>query len=276
MTRDVLVSGLMELGVRNAGVVMVHASLSAFGHVIGGAATLCTAIRDAAGADGTVLMPGFTPQLVHPEHRPPKPGQTVSQSSDGPPSEVFDREVTEVGRRIGKTARYFRSLHGTQRSAHPLTSFLANGLEAHALIGCHPLPNRLSDDGPLGALYKRNALVLMLGVSWQQCTALHLAEYRTAYRGRRFGTWSVPVAGAFGPVWESVEDLLLWEGDFNSIGNGIMSRPALGARVIRVGTACCIAVRIQPIVDFASDWMATQRDLSSFSTPPAWTGVTFR
>ena len=76
LTRDVLVRGLHTLGVRNADVVMVHASLSAFGHVGGGVETLCAAIRDAAGRAGTVVMPGFTPQLIHPAYRPPRPGQT--------------------------------------------------------------------------------------------------------------------------------------------------------------------------------------------------------
>src|SRR5688500_11949864 len=54
-----LLRGLDALGARPACCLMVHASLSRFGQVDGGAATVVEALREAAGADGAVIAPSF-------------------------------------------------------------------------------------------------------------------------------------------------------------------------------------------------------------------------
>ncbi|MBY5775234.1 AAC(3) family N-acetyltransferase [Rhizobium leguminosarum] len=192
LTSHAIRSGLRSLGVHEATTIIIHASLSAFGNIEGGADVLCAEIRDVVGRYATIVMPGFTPQLIHPSVRlikQPSPWMT-EEPADAVP--VFDKARTQVGRKIGKIAETFRKLRDTQRSSHPYTSFLANGPVASRIVQRHPLPYRLSTCSPLGVLYDCNALILLLGVSWQQCTALHLAEYMTAYRGRRFGKWLVP------------------------------------------------------------------------------------
>ncbi|HES57920.1 MAG TPA: aminoglycoside N(3)-acetyltransferase, partial [Firmicutes bacterium] len=53
VTREWLVRDLRALGVRPGMLLMVHASLSGLGWVIGGVVTVMDALRDAAGDDGT-------------------------------------------------------------------------------------------------------------------------------------------------------------------------------------------------------------------------------
>lgn len=113
----------------------------------------------------------------------------------------------------------FRRQPGVLRSTHPHTSFAAWGDQAAEVVGHQRLPWRLSQEGPLGALCSRGAKVLMLGTGWSTCKALHLAEYETPYPGRLAGMWPVPVESPSGEVdWLRVPELLVWEGDFDTMG----------------------------------------------------------
>jgi aminoglycoside 3-N-acetyltransferase len=51
-----LLEGLKLRGER----VVVHASLSAFGRIEGGAERLCHSLTEAVGPEGTLLVPAFT------------------------------------------------------------------------------------------------------------------------------------------------------------------------------------------------------------------------
>ncbi|WFU53626.1 AAC(3) family N-acetyltransferase [Bradyrhizobium pachyrhizi] len=276
VTPQALILGLRGLGVHEATTVIVHASLSAFGHIRGGADTLCAMIREVGGNRCTIVMPGFTPQLIHPSVRVAAPLTQKKQAELAEEIPVFDKAATPVGRKIGATAETFRKLRDTIRSSHPYTSFLANGPAAVEIARHQPLAYRLSAAGPLGALYDRDALIVLLGVSWQQCTALHLAEYTSAYRGRRFGKWPVPQPRPAGHEWIDVDDLLLWEGDFPAIGRYIAETPAMHMARRLIGNANCTAVKMRPAVDFASHWLAANRDLSAFGTPSGWKDLQFR
>lgn len=57
VTEAEIVEGLRALGLERSSAVIVHSSLSSFGHVEGGAAAVCRALLDPC---GTVLMPAFT------------------------------------------------------------------------------------------------------------------------------------------------------------------------------------------------------------------------
>ncbi|MDB5553443.1 MAG: family N-acetyltransferase [Rhizobium sp.] len=276
LTHRTIALGLRDLGLHEVTTVIVHTSLSAFGNIEGGAETLCAAIREVAGGPATIVMPGFTPQLIHPSCRLVGNHSIKTEIEPADEIPVFDEGWTPVGRKIGKTAETFRKLHDTMRSSHPYTSFLANGPAASEIIRCHPLAYRLSEISPLGVLYDLDALILLLGVSWQQCTALHLAEYMTAYRGRRFGKWLVPRPFPAGNEWLYVDDLLVWEGDFQTIGEQIVQTPAMHVVRRLIGNADCIAISLRCMVDFATRWMAVNRDLSAFGTPSGWKELQFR
>jgi aminoglycoside 3-N-acetyltransferase len=77
---------------------------------------------------------------------------------------------------MGATAELFRTWPGAVRSNHPTSSFAALGPEAEAIIADHRLTSPLGAHSPLMRLYERRAKVLLLGVGFERCTALHLAE----------------------------------------------------------------------------------------------------
>jgi aminoglycoside 3-N-acetyltransferase len=140
--------------------LVVHASLSAFGEVDGGGATVCQALIESV-ADGTIIMPAFTyaETLIG-----LRPGRTVAFHPDLP-----------VSREIGAIAEAFRRLPGVLRSSHPTHSFAAFGRHARDMLSTQRDNNVL---GPMKKLNIAQGHALFLGTQLHAATAIHLAEER--------------------------------------------------------------------------------------------------
>lgn len=145
--------------------VVVHASLSSFGSVDGGASAVCLALLEAVGDAGTVMMPAFT-------YAETWPGASSGAALARP---VAFHPDLPVSREIGAVAEAFRRLPGVLRSSHPTHSFAAWGRHAREVLSTQ------RDNNPLGPLKKLNIMqghVLLLGTSLQTVTVLHVAEER--------------------------------------------------------------------------------------------------
>ncbi|MGW1965995.1 aminoglycoside N(3)-acetyltransferase [Streptomyces sp. NPDC001935] len=274
VTRAQIADGLTALGVRPGATVIAHTALSSFGYVVGGAHGVLLALRDALGPDGTLVMPAFTPQLCHPSTwRAPDLAEAATDPRIAARMPPFDPRRTPAARTMGVLPELLRTQPGALRSRHPHVSFAAQGPHAATVVRTHPAAWRLAAHGPLGRLWDLDAHVLLLGAPWNKTTALHLAEYATAYRGRRAGLWALPEPdGHGGSRWHRVPELLVWEGDFDALG---AAYEAAGAPLAdaRVGGAHCRAVPLRDLVRFACRWLAGHRDLSGALAPPGWLEV---
>lgn len=164
MTRNEIVRLLEPLGLRSNHLVL-HASLSSFGQVDGGAPTVCAALLEVVGDNGTIVVPAFT---------------CSETLSGGPGSGPTSRPVAfhpdlPVSRAIGRIAEAFRRLPGVLRSNHPTHSFAAWGRQAREVLSTQRDNNPL---GPLKKLHVMQGQVLLLGTSLSAVTAVHLAEER--------------------------------------------------------------------------------------------------
>jgi len=148
---------LLALGVRRGGVLLVHTSLSAMGHVAGGAETAIQGLLQALGPEGTLLMPALSYEIVTPENP------------------VFD--VRRTPSNVGAVPEFFRTRPGTRRSVHPTHSVCGVGPLAEALLGEHIL-----DDTPCGphSPFRRlrdvGGQILMLGCGIEPNTSIHGIE----------------------------------------------------------------------------------------------------
>jgi aminoglycoside 3-N-acetyltransferase len=169
-----LLGGLRLRGERLA----VHASLSSFGRVEGGADTVCQALIESVGPEGTILMPAFTyVETLGAEFEPNADARQVTRTA------AFHPELP-VSREIGAVAEAFRRLPGVMRSNHPTHSFSAWGRDARAMLSTQRDNNLL---GPLKKLNVVRGQILLLGTTLASATAIHLAEeqLRMPYLGRR-------------------------------------------------------------------------------------------
>lgn len=158
--------------------VAVHTSLSSFGTVEGGADTVCQAVMDSVGPDGTVLMPAFTyTETLGAEFEPDSDARKVPRTA------AFHPELP-VSREIGAVAEAFRRFPGVMRSNHPTHSFSAWGRDARVMLSTQRDNNLL---GPLKKLNVVRGHVVLLGTTLASATAIHLAEeqLRMPYLGRR-------------------------------------------------------------------------------------------
>lgn len=157
-----LVDQLLALGVTPGGVLLVHSAFSKVKPVDGGPLGLIEALRTALGPTGTLVMPSMSDDDDHP----------------------FDRRATPcLG--MGVVADTFWRMPGVRRSDSP-HAFAAIGPEAAGITADHPwdVPHGL--DSPVGRVYERDGLVLLLGVGHDGNTTIHLAE---ALAGVRYRSW---------------------------------------------------------------------------------------
>ena len=180
VTYDAITEGLQALGLDAASTVIVHSSLRTFGHVEGGALTVCRALIDIC---GTVLVPAGSwaltgipapPGLVRPHN-----AAAMAASWD-----VFDAAVAHahpytpdlpVDRELGRIPETMRQAFSHRRSIHPLLSYIAVGKHADRLVRAQRLDWPL---GPIEALEELGGDVLLLGVTHESNTTIHLAEQR--------------------------------------------------------------------------------------------------
>lgn len=253
-TRESLAECLGTLGVAAGDTLLVHASMRSIGWVDGGAATVVQALLDVLGRHGTLVVPAQTPSNRDPSRwvDPPPPERWPAIRAQLPP--FFPRSTPSEG--MGAIAECVRTWPGAVRSEHPQTSFAAVGPGAVPLLRRHPLESQLGPDSPLGELEKADALVLLLGVGYDRCTAFHLGEYRQP--SPPVGNHSCAVLTERGRQWVSYQAVALDDADFARLGADFEIHSGL-INVGRVGAAYCRLFPVREAVEFATRWFATNR-----------------
>lgn len=217
---------LAALGVTPGCTLIVHSSLRAVGRVEGGAAAVVAALVDAVGREGNLAMPAATPQCAAP-----------------PP---FDAATTPTT--MGAIAEAFRTWPGTRRSDHPLESVCARGARAAEIVRDHPLAFSEGPGTPFARLHDLDAWILLLGVGFNRCTALHFAE--SLAPKRRTMTVRFPRGDGAAREWIEVpnvaDDL---DTHFPEIGARYLATGR--ARLGTIGAAGATLVRMRDLVAVA-------------------------
>jgi aminoglycoside 3-N-acetyltransferase IV len=144
---------LRRLGVEEGGVLLVHTSFRAVRPIDGGPAGLISALRQAVGVDGTLVMPSWTESDTEPFHPLRTPAATD----------------------LGVVADTFWRLPDVLRSAHAF-AFAAAGPEAAGIVADPlPLPPHRAES-PVGRVHDLDGQILLLGVEHDANTTIHLAE----------------------------------------------------------------------------------------------------
>lgn len=159
VTRSEIVKGLRELGIEKGDQVLVHSSLSSFGYVEGGAASVIEALLEAVGTGGTVLAPTLTG----------KP----SDGPDCPP--CFDVRSSPAW--TGRIPETMRNWPGAVRSLHPTHSVVALGPQARSLTAGHEeCWTPCGEGSPWVKLARLGGKLVFLGVTLDCNTTFHAAE----------------------------------------------------------------------------------------------------
>lgn len=137
---------------------MVHSSLRSFGRVEGGAGTVVSALMEAVGAEGTLMMPAFN-------H-----GAPFRRGGPG----YYDPRTTPTSN--GAIPDAFWRVPGVFRSLNPTHPFAAWGRDAERYTARHHETLTMGPDSPLGMLAREGGYQLNLGTTHETTTAKHVAE----------------------------------------------------------------------------------------------------
>jgi aminoglycoside 3-N-acetyltransferase len=244
------------LGVKPGANIILHASLSKIGWIVGGSVALIKALMKTLTEEGTLIIPVFTSGNSEPSYweNPPVPKSWWEKIRKEMPA--FEPEITP-SRGIGKVAETFRSWPGVLRSNHPISSFAAWGKNAKFITENHELEVDLGEGSPISRLYDLNGQILLIGVSHINNSSLHLAEYRSDFPGKRRRMTGSAIKIDNRNQWVEWEELNLNSDDFDRLGNDfeLMTNYKPG----KIGLAESRLISVRKIVDFGVEWLKKNR-----------------
>ncbi len=247
-----LTADLHALGVAPGDGLFVHSSLGRIGHVIGGPRCLIEALIDAVGDAGLIAMPGFSRDAcdpVDPGDADIAPEQHQRIRDQVPGYDPARSSVTQNG----AVPEAFRTWPGAVRSPHPTSSVIMSGTEAADLAAVHdPLGWATGPDTPWGRLRLRPQMkILLIGVRWNRCSALHSAE--SIARHRRTNTRQFKMDGEWIEAPDVADDL---DTLFPLVGQAW--EDAGGVTYGRLGGADCMLTSYDGLVAFAIEWISNR------------------
>lgn len=124
--RDAIIAALAQVGVAKGDTLLVHSSLSACGHIIGGAKTIIEAIIEAIGPDGNFFVPTFQRSECY--------LNGINKRWDHRPSDFRDR-ASEAVRWVGTLPLEFMRLYpDAPRGVHISHSWAGFGPKAAEVL----------------------------------------------------------------------------------------------------------------------------------------------
>lgn len=246
-TRSSLRDDLGRIGVRPAGVLMVHSSLRAIGPVRGGAIVVVQALLDALGPLGTLT--------AYVDFEP------FHEDTDADEVPVFDKRIARAARDHGVLHETLRTWPGAVRSDHPDGGVAAIGGRAEWITADHPFQYGYGKGSPFERILQANAQVLMLGAPLDTITLLHYAENEARIPDKRIRRYRRLMAGADGPEWVGFEEFDTTEpvndrlplNCFEIIATDFLRKG--GGSTGAVGQADCALFEAKELVAFAIEWL---------------------
>ncbi|MEM2884829.1 MAG: aminoglycoside 3-N-acetyltransferase [Thermoproteota archaeon] len=202
ITKSRLVRDLVELGVASGQTLMLHASVSAIGWIVGGPDVVLQALLDVIGPQGTLVMyVGWEDSPYGLEDWPEE--RRLAYLEECPP---FDPARSRACREWSILTEYLRTWPGAFRSCHPDGSFAAVGVLARWITEGHPLQYGYGPGSPLEKLCEVGGKVLLLGAPLNSVTLLHYAEHVANVPNKRVVRYKMPILQDGKRAWVEIEE----------------------------------------------------------------------
>jgi aminoglycoside 3-N-acetyltransferase len=223
-SRDSLRHDLHALGLAPGDSVMVHASVRAVGEIAGGPDQIHLAIRDAIGAEGTLLMYASCPAHYDEVGRGTLPPDLETELREKLPP--FDALTARSARDNGALVELLRTYPGSRVNDH-VVRFVAWGARAEHLLTPQPWDYAYGAGSALERFLALDGRILMLGSDHDTVTFLHYTEHVGDFPGKRVVRCQVPVHERGARVWR-------WMEEFDTSDGGVHAHwpPRLFARIV--------------------------------------------
>ena len=251
-----LLNDFKSLNIKAGSVIIMHSSLSEIGWTIGGPVAVITALMRVITPEGTLIMPTFSGDNTDPStwENPPVPKSWWDLIRNESPA--YHPDITPT-RGMGVIVETFRKMPNVIRSNHPVSSFAAWGKNAKFITENHELIADLGEDSPLARIYALNGKILLIGVTHENNSSLHLAEYRSSFPTKKYIMTGSAMLINNERKWVEWKELNLDSEDFENLGKDFES--SINFVVGRVGLAEARLISQQRIIDFAKEWFKKTR-----------------
>ncbi|MBN2556775.1 MAG: AAC(3) family N-acetyltransferase [Anaerolineales bacterium] len=181
-----LINMLRDLGLDTYSRVVVHASLTGFEHVTGGARSLVGALIETC---ETVIMPAFTTTtMVVPPFGPPDNGLDYgSATGENLAANIYTLDLP-ADEELGLMPEVLRQHERSSRSRHPILSFV--GINAEEAIAAQTIQDPM---GAIAWLAEYDGDVLLIGDGHRRNFSLHYAEKLSGRK--QFTRWALTPGG---------------------------------------------------------------------------------
>ena len=249
---DTLKKQLHTLGIKAGDSIMVHSSLKQIGWLPGGAKAVIDALLETITEEGTIVMAAQSAENSEPSYwmLPPVPADWHEPIRQHMPA--YDPHLTPL-RGMGKIAECFHRHPKTIRSYHPVHSFMAWGKHAENWMLEHPLEDSFGMSSPLGKLVNEDVKILLLGVGYDSCTALHLSEHLLENKTYTNQAAAVMVDGE--RQWIEFQST---DGDsdrFPKIGEAFEQAHPEAVTFGEIGQANSRLIDMKPLIEFGLEWL---------------------
>ncbi|MFW9988499.1 MAG: aminoglycoside N(3)-acetyltransferase, partial [Candidatus Odinarchaeota archaeon] len=244
------------LGIRSRQIIIMHSSLSAIGWTVGGSVAVIKALMEILTSEGTLIMPTFSGHNTDPSYweNPPVPESWWNIIRNEMPA--YHPKITPT-RGMGIIVDTFRNQPNVIRSNHPVSSFAAWGKHAEYIIKNHDLIADLGENSPLARIYQLNGKILLVGVSHENNSSLHLAEYRSDFPGKNYKLNSSAILIDNKREWVKWRELDLNSDDFKQLGIDFESK--INYSPGKVGLADARLLSQREMVNFGIKWLKKNR-----------------
>jgi aminoglycoside 3-N-acetyltransferase len=255
-TWETLAADLRALGLKAGNSVIVHSALSKVGWINGGPTAMISALQEVLTTEGTLVMPTQSGQYSDPAgwQNPSIPEAWHEEVRRTMPA--YD-PATAPTRGMGKLPEAFRTYPDVFRSQHPTLSFAAWGKHAQRTIKNHTLDFALGEGSPLARMYEGDFHILLIGVGYDSCTAMHLAEHRAPLAIQVVEQTPLSVEGK--TVWQARQDIEMDADLFPAIGEAFEAAHQGAVWQGMVGSAPSRFFPLPTAVDFAQQWLTAYR-----------------
>lgn len=234
--------------------------MKAIGTVEGGPKAIAEALLEAVAPAGTIMA--YVSWDQSPYDLTLAPNTLTPEERQSWPAFNPATALPYLG--FGALNLFLVQLPGAVRSPHPDASMVAVGARAEFLMHPHALGSGYGPGSPLERFVEIKGKVLMLGAPLDAVTVLHYAEAVARIRNKRKVRYEVPVMGAGGTEWRSVEELdsngivdqFAVEGAMDAVETIARAYTELGLHAEgKVGNAHCLLFDAADIVDFGIDYL---------------------